>query len=197
MRILDPLRRHIAVPLLAAGLAAAAQLPVAAQDLPTVSPPVFVTSLGQSLDAFQVQLATRRTGVDLDYDPLAGVEALDGKGALFLVVGASLKGFGEAGISIADERERARVLIGEAESRDIPIIVLHIGGAERRDDLTNQLIEVTAPHADAMFIRSDSDPDGMFKGIADAEGIPLVVVNNIVELVPELQRLFGSAAGGA
>lgn len=176
----------------AGGLMLAA--PAAAQDMPTASPPVLVTSLGQSLDAFQVQLATKRTGAEVLYDPLAAVDQLDGAETLFLVVGASLKGFGEAGISITDERERARQFLDEAEARGIPVIVLHVGGAERRDDLTNQLIEVTAPHADALFIRNDSDADGMFQSFAEAEGIPLVSVENIVALLPELEKLLGTGS---
>lgn len=191
-RIVKTLRVLLVVPVVVAGLALAAL--AVAQEMPAASPPILVTSLGQSLDAFQVQLATKRTGAEVLYDPLAGVDQLDGAQTLFLVVGASLKGFGEAGISIADERERARQFLDEAEARDIPVIVLHMGGAERRDDLTNQLIEVTAPHADALFIRNDSDADGMFQSIAEAEGIPLVSVENIVALLPELEKLLGTGS---
>ena len=193
LQVFASLRRRIAAPIMAATLAVAPALG-AAQELPQANSPVLVTSLGQSLDAYQVQLATKRTGAEVIYDALAGVDMLQDAQTLFLVVGASLKGFGEAGISIADERERARTLISEAEAGDIPVIVLHIGGADRRDDLTNQLIEVAAPSADAMFIRNDSDPDGMFQTISEENDIPLVTVENIVELVPELERLFGTTS---
>ena len=165
-----------------------------AQDLPAAPGPVLVTSLGQSLDGFQVQLATKRAGAEVVYDPLADASALEGTGTLFLAVGASLKGFGEAGISIDNERDRARAFLAEAKARNIPVVVLHMGGADRRDDLTNQLIEVTAPEADVIFIRSDSDADGKFKAIAESNGIPLVVVPGMVELLPELKRLFSPAS---
>src|SRR3546814_3486423 len=157
------LRRGVVAPVRVGTMAVTLAVPslARAQDLPAASPPILITSLGQSLDGFQVQLATKRTGAELTYEPLAGVDLLEGAQTLFLAVGASLKGFGEAGISIAEERERARQLLAEAAARGVPVIVLHMGGAERRDDLTNQLIEVTAPPSDANFIRTDGDTDGM------------------------------------
>jgi hypothetical protein len=42
----------------------------------------------------------------------------------------------------------------------MPVVVLHVGGEERRDALSNQLIELTAPSAQYLIIRNDSDADG-------------------------------------
>src|SRR5579859_5188107 len=54
-------------------LALAFAAPASAQDK-KASPPVLVTSLGQSLDAFQVQLAVRRAGIKYKYDPRAEID---------------------------------------------------------------------------------------------------------------------------
>ena len=70
------------------------------------SPPVLVTSIGQSLDGFQVQLAVRRAGIAFQYDPRAEADKLAEVKTVFLAVGASLKGFGDAGITIKDELAR-------------------------------------------------------------------------------------------
>ena len=165
----------------------------AAQDKPKPSPPVLVTSLGQSLDAFQVQLAVRRAGIKFKYDPRAEVDQLADVKTLFLAVGASLKGFGDAGITIKDELARAGHLLDAAKSRGIAIVVLHMGGEERRDVLSNQLIELTAPRAHQLIIREDSDADGMFAGIAKSGNIPLTVIDNVINLRKPLQEMF---AGG-
>jgi hypothetical protein len=53
------LQRMIAAGCVAIGLVIAAP-GVSAQDKRKASPPVLVTSIGQSLDGFQVQLAVRR-----------------------------------------------------------------------------------------------------------------------------------------
>ncbi len=92
---------------------------------------------------------------------------------LFLAVGASLKGFGDAGITIKDELARAGHLLDAAKSRGILIVVLHMGGEDRRDALSNQLIELTAPRAQQLIIRDDSDADGLFAKIAKDNKIPL------------------------
>jgi hypothetical protein len=112
---------------------------------------------------------------------------------LFLAVGASLKGFGEAGITIKDELTRAALLLDAAKSRGIFVVVLHVGGEERRDALSNQLIEFTAPRAQQLIIRNDSDADGVFAAIAKKANIPLIVVDNVINLRQPLQELF---AGG-
>jgi hypothetical protein len=166
---------------------------VAAQTKQKASPPVLVTSIGQSLDAFQVQLAVRRAGIAFQYDPRAEADKLAEVKTVFLAVGASLKGFGDAGITIKDELARTGKLLDAAKSSGTTIVVLHMGGEERRDVLSNQLIELTAPRAHQLIIREDSDADGMFAGIAKSGNIPLTVIDNVINLRKPLQEMF---AGG-
>jgi len=172
---------------------AATALPSLAQDveLPRLEGPAMVTSLGQSLDAFQVQLGVKRAGIEMKYDAHYEPEALADFHSVFLVVGASLKGFGEAGISIEQERDRAHHFLAEAEARGVPVVFVHPGGAERRDGLSNQLIEIVAPAADAMIIRADSDDDNRIHTIASENDIPLVVIDSIAGLQAPLKQLFG------
>ena len=173
-------------------LAPAAFSPSFAQDKAKPTPPVLVTSIGQSLDAFQVQLAVKRASIPFAYD--AHVEA-DGMGSaktLFLAVGASLKGFGDAGITIKDELARTTHLLDEAKKRGMYVVVLHIGGEDRRDALSNQLIELAAPRANRLIIRTDSDADGIFAKIAKAGNIPLTVIENVIGLKDPLKEMFPS-----
>jgi hypothetical protein len=164
--------------------------PAAAQGLPKLAAPVFVTSLGQSLDAFQVQLAVKRIGIAFEYDPVVAASGLGGAKTLFLTVGASLKGFGDAGITINDELARASQLIATAKGKGIFVTVLHTGGAERRDALSNQLIQLAAPQAQLLIIRNDSDGDGVFAGIASSKNIPVLKVETVAELRRPLQEMF-------
>jgi hypothetical protein len=71
--------------------------------------------------------------------------------------------------------------------------VLHVGGQERRDALSNQLIELAAPRAHRLIIREDSDADGMFAGIAKTGNIPLTTIDNIINLRPVLQQMFAGS----
>lgn len=187
-----PLRRFVGATVLTLGLIATAGglSTVSAQQKAKASPPVLVTSLGQSLDGFQVQLAVRRAGIAFKYDAHAEPALLNDAKTLFLAVGASLKGFGEAGISIKDEIARAGRLLDTAKSKGVFVVVLHIGGEERRDDLSNQLIELVAPRSQLLIIRNDSDKDGLFTKIAKANNIPLVVVEGVANLKPPFDELF-------
>ena len=176
---------------LCAVIAGVANAPAA--DKPKASPPVLVTSLGQSLDAFQIQLVVKRQGIPFKYDARAGTDQLDDVKTVFLAVGASLKGFGDAGITIKDEIARAGQLLDAAKSHGIFVVALHMGGMDRRDALSDQLINLTAPRAQYLIIREDSDADGLFAGIAKTNNIPLLVIDNVQNLKQPLQELF---AGG-
>jgi hypothetical protein len=149
-----PLRRLASAAAGALGLAAMVLSSLtlssaAAQEKPKPSPPVLVTSIGQSLDGFQVQLVVRRAGIAYKYDARAEPDMLTEAKTVFLAVGASLKGFGEAGITIKDELARTTHLLDEAKKLGVYVVVLHMGGEERRDALSNQLIELAAPRAPA------------------------------------------------
>jgi len=185
--------RRLAAPLLGLGALMAGLSNAAAADKPKASPPVLVTSLGQSLDAFQIQLVVKRQGIPFKYDARAGTDQLDDVKTVFLAVGASLKGFGDAGITIKDELARASQLLDAAKSHGIFIVALHMGGMDRRDALSDQLINLTAPRAQYLIIREDSDADGLFAGIAKMNNIPLLVIDNVQNLKQPLQELF---AGG-
>ncbi|MET0429146.1 MAG: DUF6305 family protein [Microvirga sp.] len=187
MTHLNVTRRFLACGALAMSLAVASQWPAMSQ---TAAPPAVVTSLGQSLDAFQVQLAVKRAGIPFKYDAHIEANQLGEAKTLFLAVGASLKGFGDAGISISDELARAGHLLDAAKKNGMYVVVVHIGGEERRDALSNQLIELAAPRAQYLIIRNDSDADGMFAKIAKAGNIPMDVVENSAGLKQPLEKLF-------
>src|SRR5262245_14758040 len=75
-RSTQSVRRFARLAAAALSFAVLAASPVAAQDKPKASPPVLVTSLGQSLDAFQIQLAVRRAGIPFQYDARAEADKL-------------------------------------------------------------------------------------------------------------------------
>ena len=164
--------------------------PVVAQEGAKPSAPILVTSLGQSLDAFQVQLAVKRAGLAFEYDAHAEPPALANVKTVFLAVGASLKGFGDAGITIKDELARTTHLLDEAKKRGVYIVVLHMGGDERRDAMSNQLIELAAPAAQRLIIRTDSNADGIFTKISTANKIPMTVLENTAALRDSLKEMF-------
>jgi hypothetical protein len=190
------LQRIAGAAVVAVGFALAAPITASAQTPVTLDAPVIVTSLGQSLDAFSLQLAVKRAGVEPDYDghiEADHVEASDAK-TLFLAVGASVKGFGEAGISIEQELARAGHLIDAAKKKGMKIVMVHLGGKDRRDDLSDQLIKLVAPRSDVIIVVPGSDDDGLMKGIADKGGIAYRTTKSAITLAEDIKAAFGSGS---
>jgi hypothetical protein len=120
--------------------------------------------------------------------------------SLVIVMGASLKGMGAAGISIDDELKRTAELIDEARKEGIKIIGAHVEGMKRRsqgaaagDTTDEQAIDAVAPNSDLLIINKEGDSDGRFTTISKAKNIPMIVVEKNLDLVTELGKLFGKS----
>ena len=151
-------------------------LPAAAQ-VPLEAPlPVLVTSSGQALDAFAVQTMLTRAGIENEYDPVATPDMLEGIGTLVVAMGASLKGFGAAGITAETELARTRELLDAADEAGITVIGVHIGGEERRGGLSEQFIDLVSSEADALVVWPAGNADEHFNSVAEERGVPLILV---------------------
>jgi hypothetical protein len=120
------LRDTIAISLV--GALAALALPAAGQSIaPKLQQPILLTSCGQSPGAGMLSVILRKVGLSYDLSPLASIADLKAKPykCLIIVMGASLKGMGAAGIAIDDEIKRAADLIGEARKMKITLIGAH------------------------------------------------------------------------
>jgi hypothetical protein len=116
---------------------------------------------------------------------------------LIIVMGASLKGMGAAGISMDDEISRTEALIEEARNQGIKIIGAHIEGIKRRaqgaaagDNTDEQSIDTVAPNSQLLIVRKDGNEDGRFSIIAEEKNIPLILVEKNLDLLEELQKIF-------
>jgi len=117
--------------------------------------------------------------------------------SLIIVMGASLKGMGAAGISIDDELSRTSKLIEEARRQGITIIGAHIEGMKRRaqgaavGDNTDELsIDAVAPESDLLVIKKEGNQDRRFTIIAEEKNIPMIEVEKTLDLIPEFKKLF-------
>jgi hypothetical protein len=166
--------------------------------------PVLVTSCGQSPGPTTLKVVLQRLKLDYAIEPLATAENLKDKSpggapfkTLVIVMGASLKGMGAAGISIDDELARAAELIESARAQGIKIIGAHIEGMKRRaqgaaagDTTDEQSIDAVAPNSDLLLIYKEGNSDGRFTAISQAKGIPMIEVEKTMDLIPALESLF-------
>lgn len=184
----------------------AAPFSLAAQEPPfTAQTPILLTSCGQSPGPSLVKAFLGRLGLEHELVELARAEDLvaaqrGGKPykSLIVVTGASLKGMGAAGVSMADELARINALLAEAKRQGISIIGAHVEGMARRaqgaapgDTSDEQSIDAVMPKAQVMVVRADGNEDGRFTALAQAHGIPLILFEKNLEMGDVFGRLFG------
>jgi hypothetical protein len=184
---------RIAALALALGLGLSAHPLQAAEPAKSLEIPVLVTSSGQALDAFTVKTLLARAGVANEYDPVASAQKLEGKKTLIIVPGASIKGFGAAGITAETELTRTRSLLDVARAQGTAIVVVHTGGSDRRGGASEQFIQLVAPAADRLVVVKEGDADGYFSKQASQRSVPLRLVDRPLDVGPALAKEFGDA----
>ncbi len=157
---------------------------------PVFEPPLLITSAGQSPDVQLAVVLAKRAGIEYTLAKLATARDFGGAKTLGIVVGASLKGLGAAGIDTAKEKERVKGLVAEAAKRGIPVLFLHLGGDQRRGELTDAMVAEYLPAAKMAVIVKSADSDGLFSGICKERGIPLVAVEKTADAAEVLKGAF-------
>jgi len=162
----------------------------AGQTTVTFDQPLLLTSAGQSPEIQLAAVLAKRAGLEYKLSKLATARDLDGIKSLGLVVGASLKGLGAAGIDMNKEKDRVRELLAEAAKRKILILFLHLGGDQRRGELTDALVAEYLPSARMAVILKSADNDGLFSKICQKNHIPLVIVGKTADVADVLRNIF-------
>lgn len=162
----------------------------AAQTERKFQQPVLVTSSGQALDAFTVKTLLARAGVSAAYDPKATDSALAGAKSVIIAVGASTKGFGQAGITAETELARTKAILDAAKAKGVAVICVHIGGAERRKGLSVQFVELVCPSSNYIVVSKDGNADDYFTELSKSKGIPLTVIEQSLEVGKTLASLI-------
>ncbi len=175
------------VPSLAALIVALTSFASAAEAPIRAEPPVLVTSSGQALDAFTVKTLLERSNVPHVYDPLATADAVADVGTVVIAVGASVKGFGAAGITAETELARTRAILDAVAAAERTLIVVHIGGSDRRDGLSMQFVELVGPAADYLVVWREGNADGFFTELAAANDVPMTELGLPIEVGDVLQ----------
>jgi hypothetical protein len=123
---------------------------------------VTITSIGQTPDGMMVKVLMKGLAVEPSYDSGLSAQGLGTQKVIIAVVGGSSKGLGAVGVTMAQERLRARLLLQEARKRGVRVLLMHIGGARRRGELTDTFIEATTGLADRLIVVTSGNLDGIF-----------------------------------
>jgi hypothetical protein len=193
--------------ILAAGSSLTEPGSLAAQS-PTFESPAFIASVGQSAGAQQARVLATRAGLEFTFEARPAVEMLEGNKTLVVVLGASTKGLGAAGVDMDAEVAWATALFQKARELGMSIVAMHIEGGTRRGPSSDRVNTTFAPMADHLIIKgaspgqewteaeeADGNADGLFTQIAAENGIGITYIAKTLEAVDALKGLFGVEAG--
>ena len=191
-------------------------------EIPKAKLPVLTTSAGQSPDVNTLNIVMEESGIKYDYCDVPTVELLkkgvglggkrSGKGfhveihtdtdkfpegspykTVIFAIGASLKGMGASGLTVADEVKRLKEIIDFCKSNKIFVIAVHVGGVSKRGAPggdNERMIDAVAPFADYIIAVSDSNKDGRFTNISKEKKIPYTEIKYALGLVEILKKVF-------
>ena len=145
-------------------------------DKSRYSPPVFVTSFGQSTDAAMLDTVMKRIGVQYAYNATANADAIRGYKTIVIAVGASTTGLGAAGISEAEETERAKAIMQVIEETGAEVICCHIGGSARRGALSDLFADMVMAKASWIVLKEDANFDYKFTKYAEEHNVPISLI---------------------
>lgn len=183
-------RRSIKIWLFYFAFLALAAWPQAQNPQAIFEQPALITSAGQSADVQLASVLAKRAELKADLSKLAVGQDLENHKTLMLVLGASMKGLGSAGLDTNKERERIAQLLVEAKKRNIPILCLHLGGETRRGQLTDEMIGDYLPSAKLAIVVKSGNGDGLFTKICKEKNIPLIEVEKTTDIVAPLKAAF-------
>ncbi|AER67480.1 hypothetical protein Tlie_1758 [Thermovirga lienii DSM 17291] len=153
---------------------------------------IALTSVGQSPDAMMVRVVLKNMKVQNDYNNLMKAEDLKDQKVLIAVVGGSSKGLGAAGINKEEEKERAIKLIEAAKQKGMKVLVMHVGGAGRRGQLSDMFIEAVVPYADAVIVVKGGNDDGLFTKLLEGKNVPMIEADSVKETVSPMKEVLSS-----
>lgn len=162
-----------------------------AADIPATFPklqqPILLTSSGQAADVHTMSVLLKRAKVSVDYKTLATPADAANAKTIIINVGVSLKGFGSAGVNLDTETARTKEIFKVANEKGIPVILTHIGGEERRDNMSNLLLDVAMPLADAYIVYERGNKDGYFTRAADDK--PIIFIPKTIKMIDVLKKM--------
>ncbi|OQB47585.1 MAG: hypothetical protein BWY00_01221 [Firmicutes bacterium ADurb.Bin153] len=169
--------------------------------------PLLITNVGQGAESAMVNVLCKKNGIAATLNDTATAGELagpDGKAKfsfMAVVVGYSGKGMGAAGVNIDQELARAHEVMKKAQALKLPIIIMHVGGVERRGDSSDRLIKEVFKYANyAIFVSTGNYPDS---GALDKKkpdnlltnslpkGVAPKIVDRINDVVAPLKGIMG------
>jgi len=154
--------------------------------------PVLITSGGQSPGALQMMVLAKTGGINYEFvkDVEPTAENVEPFNTVIIVVGASGKGLGAAGIDVETEIERLVELAEISKELGKVVIIAQIEGSTRRGTSSDEITDAIVEFSDFLLIKSDANEDGKFSTISEEKDIPIRFFEKTSDVRDILKELF-------
>lgn len=161
-----------------------------ALPVPIARERVLVTSAGQGAEGLIVAKMCDQINLEYDFRYQGTPADSADKNSLILVVGVSPAGMGSIYTTPGEEERRVLMIVQDAYRKHKPIIVMHLGGRERRGGLNDRLIKAVVPLSSYVLVAGNGNHDDLFTRLTREQNIPLTEVAGINELKIPLNSAF-------
>lgn len=151
---------------------------------------ILITSAGQSTDTYIVKDIVNDLMLHNYFMPKANDVDLESVKSAVVVIGYSVIGERLNENTYNNELQRLEAFTIDASNKDIPIIMVYIGGKDRRNAKTDELLELIGEKSSFIISTHDSNYDAMIEGIANKHDVPLSLVRDIQEIKEPLAALY-------
>lgn len=165
---------------------------------------VYLTTVGQSdidtvqniisrVDETKVGFNDESKEINVHVENVLKVDDVADGSVVFLVTGSSTKGLGAAGTDITAENTRAQAFADAAKANKITLVVLHVGGAQRRGEQADPIINKVVPAAKLVMVVNTGNADGLFTNLTSANGVAFNSYTKSSKMVDSFKKIFGIA----
>ncbi len=143
---------------------------------------VLITSAGQCTDAYIVAEIANDLMIHNYFMPqVRNADMLNVK-SMVVVAGYSPVGMKSNGISFDSEKERLKLLLENARSKGQTVLIVFIGGKERRGSKTDELLRLIAPKGDYIIGLKEANYDGFLTTLARENMLPVTLVKEVDDI---------------
>lgn len=151
---------------------------------------VLVTTAGQGVEGLIIARYLNQLSIRSYYRHRAEPVDLEDVKSLIIAIGYSPNGLDAAYMDTTKEKTRLRELMKAAQKAKMPVILTHIGGAERRSPLNDEITKELAANANYLVVVRDSNRDMFFTNLAMEKGIPITEVSTLAGVKVPLNSAF-------
>lgn len=151
---------------------------------------VLITSAGQGTDAYIINDIANKLMIHNYFMPQAKGTDLEGVNTLVFVVDYSPLGEKLHGISYDDEKKRITELLKKSKEKNLIVITIYIGGKERREKKTDELLRLISTETDYLIGTKESNSDNFLSELAKNSRIPLTLINRVNDISEPFASAF-------